>query len=165
MSALKLRTYQLAPFLFEGKMLILEFARQTGKSHTLASWCVSRLLQKLKQSRKIKAEDSSKKNYDWTIVVVSNSRANGVEFGTKISEVMDVVRAADLEIRSSGVLDDAADPELGASGDMQPVEVDDFFQRIELRIGNRVGRILILAASPRTARGFSADLVMRPSRK
>ncbi len=26
MSALKLRTYQLAPFLFEGKMLILEFA-------------------------------------------------------------------------------------------------------------------------------------------
>jgi len=158
--ALKLRTYQLAPFLFEGKMLILEFARQTGKSHTLASWCVSRLLQKLKQSRKIKAEDSSKKNYDWTIVVVSNSRANGVEFGTKISEVMDVVRAADLEIRSSGILDDAADPELGASGDMQPVEVDDFFQRIELRIGNRVGRILILAASPRTARGFSADLVM-----
>ena len=32
--ALKLRTYQLPVFLYDGKLLIAEFARQDGKSFT-----------------------------------------------------------------------------------------------------------------------------------
>jgi hypothetical protein len=158
--ALKLRTYQLPVFLYDGKLLIAEFARQDGKSFTLANWAVRRLMQKLAQSRKIKTSDSSKKAYDWSIFVISNSRTNGIEFGQKVSEVMEAVRVADAEIRSSGTLDTDSDPELAASGDMPPVEVEDFFLRMEIRIGNRIGRILILAASPRTARGFSGDLVL-----
>lgn len=158
--ALKLRTYQLPVFLYDGKLLIAEFARQDGKSFTLANWAVKRLMQKLAQSKKIKTDDSSKKAYDWSIFVISNSRTNGIEFGQKVSEVMEAVRVADAEIRSSGVLDTTADPELAASGDLPPVEVEDFFLRMEIRIGNRIGRILILAASPRTARGFSGDLVL-----
>lgn len=158
--ALKLRTYQLPVFLYDGKLLIAEFARQDGKSFTLANWAVKRLMQKLAQSKKIKTDDSSKKAYDWSIFVISNSRTNGIEFGQKVSEVMEAVRVADAEIRSSGVLDTSADPELAASGDLPPVEVEDFFLRMEIRIGNRTGRILILAASPRTARGFSGDLVL-----
>lgn len=158
--ALKLRTYQLPVFLYDGKLLIAEFARQDGKSFTLANWAVRRLMQKLAQSRKIKTSDSSKKAYDWSIFVISNSRTNGIEFGQKVSEVMEAVRVADAEIRSSGTLDTDSDPELAASGDLPPVEVEDFFLRMEIRIGNRIGRILILAASPRTARGFSGDLVL-----
>jgi hypothetical protein len=42
---LKLRTYQLPVLLFRGKMLIVEFARQTGKSFTLANWAVKRMLE------------------------------------------------------------------------------------------------------------------------
>ena len=159
-AALKLRTYQLPVFLYDGKLLIAEFARQDGKSFTLANWAVRRLMQKLAQSRKIKTSDSSKKAYDWSIFVISNSRTNGIEFGQKVSEVMEAVRVADAEIRSSGTLDTDSDPELAASGDLPPVEVEDFFLRMEIRIGNRIGRILILAASPRTARGFSGDLVL-----
>ena len=159
-AALKLRTYQLPVFLYDGKLLIAEFARQDGKSFTLANWAVRRLMQKLAQSRKIKTSDSSKKAYDWSIFVISNSRTNGIEFGQKVSEVMEAVRVADAEIRSSGTLDVDSDPELAASGDLPPVEVEDFFLRMEIRIGNRIGRILILAASPRTARGFSGDLVL-----
>ncbi len=158
--ALSLRTYQLPVFLYDGKLLIAEFARQDGKSFTLANWAVRRLMQKLAQSRKIKTSDSSKKAYDWSIFVISNSRTNGIEFGQKVSEVMEAVRVADAEIRSSGTLDTESDPELAASGDLPPVEVEDFFLRMEIRIGNRIGRILILAASPRTARGFSGDLVL-----
>jgi hypothetical protein len=158
--ALKLRTYQLPVFLYDGKLLIAEFARQDGKSFTLANWAVKRLMQKLAQSKKVKTSDSSKKAYDWSIFVISNSRTNGIEFGQKVSEVMEAVRVADAEIRSSGTLDTESDPELAASGDLPPVEVEDFFLRMEIRIGNRIGRILILAASPRTARGFSGDLVL-----
>jgi phage FluMu gp28-like protein len=158
--ALSLRTYQLPVLLYEGKLLLVEFARQRGKSHTLANWAVRRMLRKLAASTKAKTADSSKKAYDWSIFVISNSRTNGIEFGQKVSEIMEAVRVADAEIRSSGTLDTDADPELAAAGDLPPVEVEDFFQRMEIRIGNRVGRILILAASPRTARGFSGDLIL-----
>ena len=158
--ALKLRSYQLPAFLYDGKFLILEFARQQGKSFVLANWAVRRLLTKLAHSRKVKTDGSSKKSYDWSVFVISNSRANGLEFGVKVSEVLEAVRVADAEIRSSGALDTDSDPELAASGDMPAVETEDFFLRMEVRIGNRIGRILILAASPRTARGFSGDLIL-----
>jgi hypothetical protein len=113
----------------------------------------------------VKTADSSKKAYNWSIFVVSNSLTNGIEFGAKVSEIMEAVRVADGELRdasltSSDELDVTLDPELGAYGDMPPVEVEDFFRRMEIRIGNRVGRILVLSASPRTARGFSGDLIL-----
>jgi hypothetical protein len=163
--ALSLRTYQLPVLLYEGKLLLVEFARQRGKSYTLANRAVRRMLRKLSASTKAKTADSSKKAYDWSIFVISNSLPNGIEFGAKVSEIMESVRVADGELRgasltSSDELDVTLDPELGAYGDMPPVEVEDFFRRMEIRIGNRVGRILVLSASPRTARGFSGDLIL-----
>jgi hypothetical protein len=145
MPALKLRTYQLPVFLFRGKFLLVEFARQTGKSFTLANWAVARMLERLS------------KNQSWLIVVISNSRANGVEFGQKISDVLTTVKEVDSFLRE--------EPDAVTDGDREalggdPIEVEDFFQRMELRIGNRRGRILVLAASPRTARGFSGDLIL-----
>lgn len=145
MPALKLRTYQLPVFLFRGKFLLVEFARQTGKSFTLANWAVARMLERLG------------KNQSWLIVVISNSRANGVEFGQKISDVLTTVKEVDSFLRE--------EPDSVTEGDKEalggdPIEVEDFFQRMELRIGNRRGRILVLAASPRTARGFSGDLIL-----
>jgi hypothetical protein len=163
--ALTLRTYQLPVLLYEGKLLLVEFARQRGKSYTLANRAVRRMLRKLSASTKVKTADSSKKAYDWSIFVISNSLDNGIEFGAKVSEIMESVRVADGELRgasltSSDKLDTTLDPELGAYGEFPPVEVEDFFRRMEIRIGNRVGRILVLAASPRTARGFSGDLFL-----
>jgi hypothetical protein len=167
--ALSLRTYQLPVLLYEGKLLLVEFARQRGKSYTLANRAVRRMLRKLSASTKAKTADSSKKAYDWSIFVISNSLDNGIEFGAKVSEIMESVRVADGELRgasmtSSDKLDTSLDPELGAYGEFPPVEVEDFFRRMEIRIGNRVGRILVLAASPRTARGFSGDLFLTNSR-
>ena len=123
------------------------------------------MLKKLAESRKPKTTDSSKKAYDWSIFVISNSLPNGIEFGAKVSDIMEAVRVADESLREATVtasdeLDTTLDPELGAYGDLPPIEVTDFFRRMEIRIGNRVGRILILAASPRTARGFSGDLLL-----
>lgn len=140
---LKLRTYQLPVLLYRGKMLIVEFARQTGKSFTLANWAVKRMLEQL-----AKPDVQS-----WLIVVISNSRANGVEFGQKISDVLASVRDADLSITEG---------EAAAKQERQsePLEVEDFFQRMEIRVDGKKGRILILAASPRTARGFSGDLIL-----
>jgi hypothetical protein len=194
--ALSLRTYQLPVLLYEGKLLLVEFARQRGKSYTLANRAVRRMLRKLFASTKAKTADSSKKAYDWSIFVISNSLDNGIEFGAKVSEIMEAVRVADAELRdrarrilagetqatpkeksdaerllatpgmedsevaASDKLDITLDPELGAYGEFPPVEVEDFFRRMEIRIGNRVGRILVLAASPRTARGFSGDLFL-----
>ena len=163
--ALKLRTYQLPVFLYDGKLLIAEFARQRGKSFTLANWAVRRMLKKLAECKKPRTEESSKKAYSWSIFVISNSLDNGIEFGAKVSEIMEAVRVADESLREATVtasdeLDITLDPELGAYGELPPIEVTDFFRRMEIRIGNRVGRILILAASPRTARGFSGDLLL-----
>ena len=127
MPALKLRTYQLPVFLFRGKFLLVEFARQTGKSFTLANWAVARMLERLS------------KNQSWLIVVISNSRANGVEFGQKISDVLTTVKEVDSFLRE--------EPDAVTDGDREalggdPIEVEDFFQRMELRIGNRreIGR-------------------------
>lgn len=143
----KLRTYQLPVFLYRGKMLLVEFARQTGKSFTLANWAVSRMLERL-----AKPEVQS-----WLIVVISNSRANGIEFGQKISDVLAEVRDVDQFLREEP--ESVTDDDMRAIGG-DPIEVEDFFQRMELRIGNKKGRILVLAASPRTARGFSGDLIL-----
>jgi hypothetical protein len=155
MPALKLRTYQLPVFLFRGKFLLVEFARQTGKSFTMANWAVARLLERL----------SRPEVRNWLIVVISNSKGNGIEFGQKISDVLEAVREADAQIRGQLESFTREEPERVTDEDRAilsgaPIEIEDFAQRMEIRLSGKKGRIMVLAASPRTARGFSGDLAL-----
>ncbi len=155
MPALKLRTYQLPVFLFRGKFLLVEFARQTGKSFTMANWAVARLLERL----------SRPEVRNWLIVVISNSKSNGIEFGQKISDVLEAVREADAQIRGQLESFTREEPERVTDEDRAilsgaPIEIEDFAQRMEIRLSGKKGRIMVLAASPRTARGFSGDLAL-----
>ncbi|MES2705134.1 MAG: hypothetical protein V4726_00895 [Verrucomicrobiota bacterium] len=147
-----LREYQIPVFQDkETKMLILEWSRQIGKSHVLAHWACDRLMQQL-----ARPEISA-----WTIIVISNSKGNGAEFGVKVSEALGAyARAADEITQASGALPE----ELKEFG----LEVEDCQYRLGVTLKvmengvevTKTGRILILAASPRTARGFSADLIL-----
>jgi phage FluMu gp28-like protein len=77
------------------------------------------------------------------VTVLSNSRENGVEFRTRCAEYCQLRHTAYVAIDESPGLD---------------------FKnlRLEIRIKRRgkLGRIKILAANPRTARGFSGDLIL-----
>ena len=116
-------------------ILILHWSRQIGKSYTLASWAVDRILDKLKT------------NDSWLVTVLSNSRDNGAEF---------VIKAQDV-CNKLGVV-------MQTSYDSPDLTYDNM--RMEVRITatvdgvTRVGRIKVLAANPRTARGFSGDLIL-----
>jgi len=133
---IKFRKYQLTVFLDrKSGILILHWSRQIGKSFTLAGWAVDRLLTQLQR-------------YDsWLITVLSNSRDNGAEFNLKCGEVC---RKMSLAFESED-----SSPDLTYEN-----------MRMECRITlkvegrERVGRIKVLAANPRTARGFSGDLIL-----
>ncbi len=135
-AVIKFREYQLAVFLDrESGILILHWSRQIGKSYTLAAWAVDRLLSQLQK-------------YDsWLITVLSNSRDNGAEFNLKCAQVSQ---------------------NIGAAYETEDQSVDLRYEnmRMECRITltvngkERVGRIKVLAANPRTARGFSGDLIL-----
>ncbi len=119
----------------ESGLLILHWSRQIGKSYTLANWAVKRLVKQLE------------KNPTWLITVLSNSRDNGAEFCLKAAQACKVAGAA------------------FSSNDESPdLEYDNM--RMEIRITRtvngveHVGRIKVLAANPRTARGFSGDLIL-----
>jgi len=134
--AIKFRAYQ-KPVFFdrESGIAILHWSRQIGKSFTLASWAVDRLLTQLQK-------------YDsWLITVLSNSRDNGAEFVIKAQEVCNKL----------GVVMDSSDDSPDLTYDNMRMEV-----RVTLKVGGRprVGRIKVLAANPRTARGFSGDLIL-----
>lgn len=77
------------------------------------------------------------------VTVLSNSRENGVEFRNRCAEICQLRRAKYVAIDESPTLD---------------------FKnlRLEIRIKRKgqTGRIKILAANPRTARGFSGDLIL-----
>lgn len=146
-----LRTYQQPIFQDDfTKVLIIECSRQIGKSHTLGQWAARRLLQQLQR------------HDDWLIVLISNSKSNGVELGQKVAAALRTAQEADELLRgelSAGAPENMeADPELGPQSGVPDLHLSDFAQRIEIRIGKKRGRVLVLAASPRTARGFSADL-------
>ena len=134
-TAVKLRPYQHEVFTSEVGTLILHWSRQIGKSHVLAHWAVSRLITKLE------------KNSTWLITVLSNSRDNGAEFCLKAA---------------------AATRSFGASCETEDTSPNLLFEnmRLEIRITYRtpafthIGRIKVLAANPRTARGFSGDLIL-----
>ena len=108
-------------------IVVLHWARQIGKSFTLAAWAVYRLL----------------KRPGRLVTVLSNSRENGAEFMAKCAEICHLLNAP-FETKDRSVSLDFSD------------------MRMELRIRRKgkVGRIKVLAANPRTARGFSGDLIL-----
>ena len=112
------------------KILILHWSRQIGKSFTLAAWAVDRAL----------------KTRGRLVTVLSNSRENGAEFVVKVREVCDQLGKL---IKSMESVD--CSPDLAYEN-----------MRYEIRIMayGMESRIKVLAANPRTARGFSGDLIM-----
>ena len=145
----RFRGYQLPVFLDrESGILILHWSRQVGKSYTLAAWAVDRLLGQLQK-------------YDtWLITVLSNSRDNGAEFCLKAAEVCHKIGLA-ME-KPAQVIGDAA--VYNTSDDSPDLRYENMRMevRITLVVGGRerIGRIKVLAANPRTARGFSGDLIL-----
>jgi len=130
------REYQEPVFMDrESGILVLHWSRQIGKSYTLASWAVDRLLTQLQ------------KNDTWLVTVLSNSRDNGAEF---------VLKAQDI-CNKLGVVMDSSDDSPDLTYDNMRMEV-----RVTLTVNGheRIGRIKVLAANPRTARGFSGDLIL-----
>ncbi len=134
------RPYQLPVFTERAAgIVVLHWSRQIGKSFVLAAWAVDRLL--MRPGR--------------LVTVLSNSRDNGAEFVLKCGEVC-------------GLLDELL-RERGASvetGDWSP-DLAFANMRMEIRItlpgadgARKTGRIKVLAANPRTARGFSGDLIL-----
>ena len=119
------------------KTQILHWSRQIGKSYTLAAWAVDRLLRFPGR----------------LVTVLSNSRANGAEFVLKAEEVCRKLGQA-IELESNN---EALNQRLDLAEDMK---YDSMRFEVRIRIGDKVGRILVLAANPRTARGFSGDLIL-----
>jgi phage FluMu gp28-like protein len=108
-------------------VVVLHWARQIGKSYTLAAWAVGRLIN----------------NPGRLVTVLSNSRDNGAEFVRKCAEMC----------RRTG-----HQPESEESTVKEPVA--SFRMEIRIKHKGQVGRIKVLAANPRTARGFSGDLIL-----
>jgi phage FluMu gp28-like protein len=129
---IRFREYQLPVFLDrESGLLILHWSRQIGKSYTLACWSVDRLLTQLQR-------------YDsWLITVLSNSRDNGAEFCLKAAEVCNKMGAVFQQEDSSTDL-----------------SYENMRMEIRINLAGKIGRIKVLAANPRTARGFSGDLIL-----
>jgi len=123
------------------KTVIVHWSRQIGKSYTLAGWAVKRLLTRPGR----------------LVTVLSNSRDNGAEFVMKCQEICRKLGQA-IEIESNK-------EELDARTDLAE-DVKYELMRFEVRItvddgsGPQTGRIKVLAANPRTARGFSGDLIL-----
>ncbi|HUS37356.1 MAG TPA: terminase family protein [Verrucomicrobiae bacterium] len=77
------------------------------------------------------------------VTILSNSKDNGIEVNQKVADICDLLGKAFEQVDLS---EDATYENM----------------RLETRIAisGRVGRIKVLAASPRTARGFSGDLIL-----
>jgi phage FluMu gp28-like protein len=118
------------------KTVILHWSRQIGKSYTLAGWAVDRLLR-----------------YPGRLVtVLSNSRDNGAEFVIKCQEICQKLGQA-LEIESNAT-------ELDQANLAEDVKYSLMQFEVRITVNGKVGRIKVLAANPRTARGFSGDLIL-----
>lgn len=77
------------------------------------------------------------------VTVLSNSKDNGIEFMQKVREVCALAHVA---------------------FEMEDLSADEFFENMQIecriKVGGKIGRIKVLAANPRTARGFSGDLIL-----
>ena len=139
-AVIQLRVYQNLVFMDRTSgIVLLHWSRQIGKSFTLAAWAVDRLLTQLQK-------------YDtWLITVLSNSRDNGAEFNLKCAETC----------TKMGLLMQREDLSEDLTYENMRMEI-----RVTLRVTidgrtrERIGRIKVLAANPRTARGFSGDLIL-----
>ncbi len=89
------------------------------------------------------AVDRLLKNPGRLVTVLSNSRDNGAEF---------VLKSADVCRRVGRAF------ELDMSSENTPLQ--NMRMEIRIRLENEIGRIKVLAANPRTARGFSGDLIL-----
>ena len=77
------------------------------------------------------------------VTVLSNSRANGAEFIQKCTQVCGLLRVAFER-------EDLSADEL----------VENMRVECRIKVAGKWGRIVVLAANPRTARGFSGDLIL-----
>ena len=114
----------------ETGVLVLQWSRQIGKSFTLAAWAVDRLLTRPGR----------------LVTVLSNSKDNGAEFALKCREVLNLLGVAKENVGLS-MTDDA-------------VAYSDMRFEVSIKVKGKTGRIKVLAANPRTARGFSGDLIL-----
>lgn len=89
------------------------------------------------------AVDRLLRNPGRLVTVLSNSRDNGSEFVMKCQEVC-------LKL---GIATEAEDLS-------EDLHYDNMRFEVKITIGGKVGRIKVLAANPRTARGFSGDLIL-----
>jgi phage FluMu gp28-like protein len=142
---IQLRPYQDAVFADRRSgILVLHWSRQIGKSYTLAAWAVDRLLTQLKL-------------YDsWLITVLSNSRDNGAEFVIKCQQVCNQLGLA-MESSDNS-------PDLTYENMRMEVRVKLLSSKFKVQSSKSmvecIGRIKVLPANPRTARGFSGDLIL-----
>lgn len=114
----------------ETGVLVLHWSRQIGKSFTLAAWAVDRLLTRPGR----------------LVTVLSNSKDNGAEFALKCREVLNLLGVAKENV--------------GISMTDDTVEYSDMRFEVSIKVKGKTGRIKVLAANPRTARGFSGDLIL-----
>lgn len=77
------------------------------------------------------------------VVILSNSRDNGQELNMKVADICEQLGAAFVQ------------------EDLSPdVTYENMNMETRITVGGKTGRIKVLAASPRTARGFSGDLIL-----
>lgn len=119
------------------KTMLLHWSRQIGKSYTLAGWAISRLIE----------------HPGRLVTLLSNSRANGQEFVVKVQDICRLLGHAIESDSNAAALDARTD----LSEDMK---FDAMRAEVRLVRNGKVGRIIVLAANPRTARGFSGDLIL-----
>jgi phage FluMu gp28-like protein len=158
MLMIKLREYQAR--ILDGDcpgVVVLHWARQIGKSYALAAWAVDRLF--------------SRQNKGRLVTVLSNSRENGAEFLRKCVEVCGEMNMK-CGMRSAkcgtggnecGVRNaefGMEEAEKSASSPRRLHQIDNFKMEMRITRAGMTGRIKVLAANPRTARGFSGDLIL-----
>jgi len=77
------------------------------------------------------------------VTILSNSKSNGMEFVVKGASVCNLMRVACEAV------------------DLSPDQrIENMRMEIRVTVDGKVGRIIVLAANPRTARGFSGDLIL-----
>jgi phage FluMu gp28-like protein len=77
------------------------------------------------------------------VTVLSNSAANGMEFLVKVAYVCDLLRVSCENV------------DLSRDGRIENMRME-----VRIKVCGKIGRIIVLAANPRTARGFSGDLIL-----
>jgi phage FluMu gp28-like protein len=169
---LPLRPYQQSAFTSTAGIELWLWARQTGKSHTLAAWAIHRLLTRPGR----------------LVTILSNSKANGIHLNQKIAQLCDQLqRRWDVSRCDTSAPRGAALPEPTSTFTYEQIDLspksnftfESFNTETRITLGAASsaspvqksalcnpqsafppGRIKILAANPRTARGFSGDLIL-----